>query len=427
MLIEPKLGDIVLVNSHPYWQENSNVNIVGDSLLIPPLMVIVEVLSEVKDRFDENTGVQLAERGSAQCKCVWFAAKQHGFVETWFSSKNLKIFKSVSENEKWAEIPAGGDNQLHILRKLYLNRSVILKTADVETNKKKISSLEIGYSGDKATKTTFPQNYVSPVAEVIEVKVPEKNKSNGSNYDSKSGTRKRHISIGLIKCRWYNHSAEKWSEHLLPVEAMNVIEVLDSQQLYNISEVIESGRYYRLESQNLPNPIPKAEPTLILRPMAVNYLNGLHFLVAHDIVHEQILEIPLSTEILGNLNEVAETNVFTEKKYPDFNFSLGAKAPKRAEIRGDFSALIDAARNGKRYILIQYKNSNDKLSNRVLRDYFIVPKSEKDGKDYLHGYCCAKRDQRTFRINGVQSVKVLSLQFEHKVVRRRRVKSATIS
>ncbi|SEN29228.1 WYL domain-containing protein [bacterium A37T11] len=422
MLTDPKLGDIVVANSHPYWQENSNVNIAGDSQLISPLMVIVEILSEIKDRFDEKTGVQIAERGSAQCKCVWFAARQHGFMEAWFSSKSLKTFKKISENEVWANIPEGSEKKLQELRKLYLNRLVILKTAEIETSKKKISSSEIGYSEYRTTKTTFPQNNVSPTVEIIEVKIPENNKTNFDNYDPKTGTRKRYISVGLIKCRWYNQIAEKWSENVLPVEAVSLIEVLDLQKLYDISEMIESGGYYQLESCDLPKSIPRAEPTIILKPKALNYLNGTYFLAAHDIIHERIIDIPLSQKMLENLIEIVEKHVFTKDKHPNFNFSPGAKAPKVADMREDFIALVDKAAAENRYILIQYKNSNDKLSNRVLRGYFIVPKSEKNGKDYLHGYCCAKREIRTFRIDGIQSVKVLSLQFKTSVTRRRRVK-----
>ncbi len=422
MLTDPKLGDIVVANSHPYWQENPKVNIAGDSQLISPLMVIVEILSETRDRFDERTGIKLVDKGNAQCKCVWFGTNSHSFVEGWFSSKNLKIFRRASENELWVNLSADiDDKKIAVIRSLYLNRSVVLKTTMVETNKRKITSSEIGYFNDRTTKTTFPQSFVSPTCEVIDVKIPEENKGKLGVYDPKTGSKKRYLSAGSVKCKWYNSNSEKWSEHFLPIEAISLIEIISEEKLNDVSEVIESDGYYKCKSALLD--IPKAEPIVILKPKAINNLNGSYFLAVHDIVHEKMLDILLSTELLEELEEIKEKDVFTGDHFPNFNFSPGAKAPKTAEINDYLNALIDKASREHRYILINYKNSNDQLSRRVLKTYFIVPKSEKNGSDYLHGYCCSKREMRTFRIDGIRNIKVLSLRYKALATKRRRVRA----
>jgi hypothetical protein len=80
------LGDIVALNSHPYDQFLTSVIISGEPQLLSPLMVIIEVLNDTRNQYDEKTGEEISKTGNSQCKCIWFSNKSHQFEETWVSS-----------------------------------------------------------------------------------------------------------------------------------------------------------------------------------------------------------------------------------------------------------------------------------------------------------------------------------------------------
>ncbi|HEY9262780.1 hypothetical protein, partial [Chitinophaga sp.] len=73
-----KIGSVVGLKSHPLCLQFNQETIVigGDAQSIPPLMVVVETLSE----FDVSQNNFVIK----QCKCIWYSHKTHTFEAVWF-------------------------------------------------------------------------------------------------------------------------------------------------------------------------------------------------------------------------------------------------------------------------------------------------------------------------------------------------------
>ena len=67
-----KLGDVVALSSHPFTSSNHSILIGGEPQLISPLMIIVEIIGDSQNLYDENVGNQIQGKGglTAQCKCI---------------------------------------------------------------------------------------------------------------------------------------------------------------------------------------------------------------------------------------------------------------------------------------------------------------------------------------------------------------------
>ena len=81
---------------------------------------------------------------------------------------------------------------------------------------------------------------------------------------------------------------------------------------------------------------------------------------------------------------------------------------------------IVAAQKVKSYLRIKYKNINDKVTYRTIRDYTCVEVFGKVelsdvGKRkvyrYLVGYCCSKKEERTFKVNRILRIEELNIKY----------------
>ena len=112
-----KLGDIVALSSHPFTSSKHDILIGGEPQLISPLMIIVEILGDVQNLYDENVGNQIQGKGgvTAQCKCMWYSSKSFQFEEALISSKLLKkiqedndfVLKEKDVNGKYQHLQIG--------------------------------------------------------------------------------------------------------------------------------------------------------------------------------------------------------------------------------------------------------------------------------------------------------------------------------
>ncbi len=119
-------------------------------------MVVVEVLFNNKNTFDEITGDELANKKDSDCRCVWYSTKSNQYEEAWLSCKSLKKIQSAQATDDALFKP---------------NILVVLKTLPLELRKKKSSLTIDGYGNYKeSVNVTSLLSFVGPVMQIISVK-----------------------------------------------------------------------------------------------------------------------------------------------------------------------------------------------------------------------------------------------------------------
>lgn len=411
-----QIGAIVASRSHPFYQATQDILIAGEPINLSPLMVIIEISQETRNLFDENTGESISTKGKGHCKCIWYSLKDNTFAEAWFPFDSLKLIDTKEEDLILNNIElkiAYTDPKEYVkeLNKKLKSKRVLFRTTDIETEKiKETASYQVDSSVSQKLSSLL--SFVCPPLEIIQVKIPE-DKSSNTKFDSKNGAKKRFTSSIQVKCRFYLGSSNKWSEYFLPIESVILLEEIDETLINNLSEIIESNKYIKFETISFPGVLKReGEPEIIMKPTRISYLNGRYTLKGEDIIHSQEISLDIDNEIFSKIEELDVKDVFAEDSFPDFKFKKGQKAPSWEHIFGEFSEFIEDQFSNHAYIHISYRNNEDKIVNRTLRDYFVVAGIDERAKNYLHGFCCSKQEERSFRYDKIQNVRVLRAVFE---------------
>lgn len=366
---EIKVGCIVALKSHPYFQDLTNIIVAGDPLAISPLMIVVEILKDSRKTHDEHHGTELTNPNTPQCKCVWYTHKNGSFEEQWISGKLLKIIDTNVDTIK-IEKPRDMAGKL-----------VVLRTIDIEMGKVK-SSFSLDYTDEETSspKTNHSPilHYVSPVMQIVEVR---KNENKEPKYDIKTGDPKRFFSEYSVKCKWYNNSTDKLSEKFIPIEALTILPEIDNKILESIQSDIDKNSpiFYKLDNT-------------IIRPRKILYKSGRYYLRAYDY-------------ILNKYTECSITELFTIDEH-----AIISREPQQSSITNNdlritnIKSLIRAAIENHNYIKIKYKDINERITTRTLSQCSI------DG-DYVTGYCHLRNDIRTFNISNVQYIQQLNITY----------------
>jgi uncharacterized protein YodC (DUF2158 family) len=376
---EFSLGDIVTYITHPYLSQLQNITIGGEAQNIPPLMTVVEIAIETKSNFDEHTGHQTSKKGNANCKCIWYSGKTAQFEEAWISSKFLRIIKQ--HESKDAAILQGS--------------IVVLNTLKFELSKRKTSLKFEGVLEPNAAKTTIAPllSFVGPTMVATEVK---KNESKDGVYDANTGKLKRIIPNNLIKCKWFNATSDKFSEKLIPAEALYMVPSVSEETLATFQNNIKAKKHLLVTLDS---------GKTILQLREINWTNGFYNLRAYDFITNSIINVDTLDpdryqHIMPFLNDAP---IFV------------AGDLDGAAIIPEYTQLIGEAIADKNYLRIKYRNLNDKITIRTLSSLEITADKE-DGKHYLTGYCHLRCEKRTFRVDRIQKMQVLNLNYsEHSV------------
>jgi hypothetical protein len=388
---ELQIGDVVSLKSHPYNFGMSSIVISGEPTLLPPLMVITEIVLDFKDQFDEKTGEQLAKRGNSQCKCIWYSHKSCQFEEAWMHSSLIKLISRLPKTQEKKDL----------VDETVVNayKSVCLKTVDLELCKHKSSlSCEESFQTNNDRIILTPLlSFVSPVMEVIQVQESKDGEQKQVKYDNKTGQQKRFTSKWQVKCKWFNPGSNKMSEKVFPIEAIQVVEKVDESTLFKIQESIDAGLCLKVGG---------TEEQTIVRPKYIVCRNGHYFLRAYDYNHNKIVELKIG------ISKLFQTKTPFLFEAPTFNFLL--HGVQTLSVMDEYMQLIEEAKQKNNFIRIKYKNRNDKISLRTLKNYKVHKAKNEDDEDifYLTGYCSHRKDERTFRSDRIQKLQILDLQFD---------------
>lgn len=400
------IGDIVAIKSHAYFRDLDDIKIAGEPTNVLPLMVVMELFNETQTRYSEDTGVEIARKGDGRCKCVWFSLKSNTFSESWFDNGSLKLIKSKDNGIPIDKsFQTAGELRKTILSQ-YKYKDVLFATSKVELKKIKETKVYDKMANQISTHSSL-LNFVCPPLQILDVQLPMG--KSGGKFDPISDKPKRLHSTLLFKCRYYNASSDKWSEVLLPNECFEIIEDVE-RDLRKIDSDRKDKRYYVYDhSVEKSYSSDKHEPFSILEIDDITYTNGVYTLKTFDLIHQKwkILDIPLN----GISDVIAKEEVYLEDRYPNFNFVKGNKAIESDKLLIELEAFLEKHEAMQRYIQISFVNASDKVENRVLKDYFIVLGSTRKAPNYLHGFCCKKREERSFNFNNIRGVRVLNLQY----------------
>jgi|GEM_PF-921419 len=405
----PKLGDIVAVNYHPYFQDIYDVKIAGEPINVLPLMVVVEVYKDARTTYHEHTGDLLTESGKRKCKCVWFSLKTSSFSDAWFSSDSIKIVKAANDDQLTEQSYKEEDVQFKKLKAEWKNKNVNFITSQLELKKIKETKLH-DKDTDKLSSYSSLLNFVCPPLEVIDVKLASI-KTTTSKFDRKTGERNHYEAKVLFKVRYYNGNSDKWSENLLPLECFEVIPDV-SKEIVDLKRDLKEGTIYKLDVSLLQglDGDEFTEPFSLLAPQEITFINGRYALKVYDWIRNNPFMLEVPDDLSAIADKISKDELFVDDMFPDFNFEKGDRAPSGDEIFSDFSDFIEKHSAEGHYLVLTYVSRADKITRRTLRDYFVVPKSSNQNTyDYLHGFCCKKRDKRSFRFDRILNIKVLNL------------------
>lgn len=391
-----EVGDIVALKSHPYSEELHNVLISGDPLSITPLMVILEVVKE-KTQYHEHTGLEL--NGKFKCRCYWYSQNTSKFEEKWVNWDMIKLIKKKHDKIQKEELNPG--------------TLITLKTHEFEAAKKKISNRqEDTFRNDKISisqtesscETVVPfLTFTPPVMQVCSIK---QNDSKDPIFDKKEGYAIRKRSNLLVKCQWFNSSLNKFSEEYFPVEALQLFTELPSDQTLNqLNTTIQNGLWMSYHHSTY---------TTILRPQEINFSSGKYFMRGFDYLKNRIKSLELTTSTVLNELKKPFTSSFPEKGFTKDFFedeNLDDFFIKEAE------ATISNAKTDKKYIRILYQNRKGRLTTRTIKEFDLskyeltLKSGEKKEIPYLIGHCLLKEEERTFKLDRIQRVETLDLNF----------------
>ncbi|MDB5276363.1 MAG: hypothetical protein JWR61_1318 [Ferruginibacter sp.] len=385
----PKIGSIVALNSHPFFQrsDKDTTFISGDQAILSPLMVVAEILTESKSAYDESTGTEIIKKGTFQYKCIWYSSKSGHFEESWISSRLIKLIETdtISLGSKDLEYGA----------------LVTFKTVSIELSKKKMS-LNADTSSQKLNRTiTGILPFTSPVLQIIGFL---KSESKEPLIDIKTGEVRRIISSQLVKCKFFNFPADKFSDVVLPIEVLQKSYEISSTLLVTLNKAIADKTFLMTASQS-----PRFKETFI-KPRHIVYKAGCYFLDGIDYLENRTVEVLIE----GKENQFQ----FLDNKFDHLpNFTL---EKDKLNIIGIGKKELEIF-SKKIYWRIKYKDVSDNFSIRTIYEvsFFANSKTE-NGRpisiDYLKAKCILSNcEERFFRIDRIQSIKFLDIDFQENI------------
>lgn len=373
------IGDIVSFKSHPYLHSLTDIIISGDHIMIPPLMVVLDILKTEQSIFGN------AEKGVVYIyNCTYFSPKIYKFISIEIIENDLKLIKS---------------NDLTINKNI-LKRGdkVTLKTMEFELAKKKSSLTyeDNSISTDNGSTTINSLlSYLPPVIQVLDL---EKHISKHPIANKKTGEVTRDVYQWNIKYLIFDPIDNKKHEFILPLEALTLIEEVDEDILKIIYDTISRSGCLSIKSNGKNS---------FIKPRNIANRGGMYFLRAYDYLSNKVEELNLIFTF-----EIKAIDSPFEIEVPTFDLETKPESATPAFILKEIKETISISKERKSYIRIKYKNKNEQISHRTLRNYKLVQvKEDRLDVDYLIGFCNLRQSKRTFRVDRIQALQELKLCF----------------
>lgn len=373
------IGDVVSLKTHPYQNNLTDIIISGDHIMLSPLMVVLGVFKTKQTILGASGPID-----TYKYKCTWFSPKHYKFIEIDAFEIDLKLI-AISTVDICKSTLQRGDK-------------ITLKSAPLELGKKKSSLTYEDNSVNLGSGSTIINSLLSflpPVMQVLDVK---QHKSTNPIIDKKTNKTIRIAHGWDIKFSLFDPSSDKIAEYSLPLEALELIEEVDEAKLSLLqSTIIESG-YLAIKSIHRES---------LVKPRNMANRSGYYYLRAYDYLTNKVEEIEIKeTTVVKPIDNPFRTQV------PAFDIAHKPKSATQDFIMNEIITVVKKAEKDKTFVRIKYKNRNEQLSFRTLKDFKII-KVEEDRIDvsYLVGYCLLRQAERNFRIDRIQSLQELKMKF----------------
>jgi len=373
------LGDLVCLKVHPFIEDIHNIIISGDATTLSPIMVISEILKS--RHIDKITNT---ETFNLKYKCIWFSTKTHRFIDAWIFEADLKLFeKNIGDIDS---------------KNLKRGDKITLKTIRAESVKKKSSLSYEDNSVSQGNSNTIINSLLSFLPPVLQVILVSKHQHKLPLVD-RGGKPIRIVSEWDIKCVNFDPLANKISEVTLPSEVLQLVLEINEKILREINDVIASETYLYMIENDIKT---------LIKPRHIAYRNGIYYLRAYDYLENKVNEIEITTKQI--YEEIKKPFAV---QLPSFDIAHNPASATPKFIIKEISEAIKKSIGERKYIRIKYKNRNDILSHRSIKNYKLLRvKGFLKDDYYLKGYCCTRKSERTFRVDRIQSFQEIDIKYK---------------
>lgn len=380
-----KIGTVVTLQSNGliHLANHNILSLGGDERFTNPLMIIIEVLYGTQEEIDEETGDEKSIcKGNNKYKCAYFSSKTMKLEENWFTENEIVIYGSTEHKV----------HSLHENQSIKWGSVVRFKTIDEEAKKTKSFSKEERQKGIKPL-----LSYVAPAMQVIGFTSPDKKEP---TFDAHTGKIKRKKPSKIVKCKFFNSDADKFSEVLIPAECLEVVDNSNIENHFNIISTILKNKTLGLFK--LSDSHESDEKQILGTPQKVHVLSGRYQISIYN-------ELSKLTELiwLDLCETIKEIDIKKDSAY----------YPSLNQIDGNF-VTIDVPRyirdndtNLKNAIVkIVYKNLKEEINSRYIRIKEIGNYIQIENTNVFHikGYCFYRSDRRDFRSDRILSLRTIN-------------------
>jgi hypothetical protein len=397
-----KIGSIVTLKSHYSAGSVDTMYrnpILGDIGSTPPLMIVVERLFEKQDNqsneMNSEEHVAIHDKEVVKVKCTWFNSITYSFEEAWFNSRQLILINFIEKENTEEQIQAPKldvqNNEKATLDSqpisfLTIGQTVVFKTNKYENLKKKATLRSAGASAGLHFESVH--KFCAPEFTVIGSQAYI---SKEPLVSLKTGKEVRAVPARLIKIKFFNPISNKYSEHLLPIECLE----LTNDGL--ISEFKDGGYYL----------IKYFDEFLFGKVSSIVRQHGVPTLIL-EISNGQYrtLFIPFLQKFID------------EKQFVEIEFNEDKRMPKwnEDEYIGVDLKKLPSYKN--QYCLIEYVNRKKVISKRLIKIQTVHAQAyEREEKfkitDVLvNSYCYLRKSERTFSFNTDSLISIIVAKAE---------------
>jgi hypothetical protein len=364
---EFKKGDLVVFKTHPFIAKHSNVKISAYIDYTSPILIVKEIKKKLSEKEEGQVILQ-------QLNCCYYNSTDGKFVEKWFSSDLLnKIIYSVIDSKilfdidfkkelEDLKIDISNENYESLI-KSYLSKKVVLKSVDIELNKKKINRTK---ENGELVETNHLE-FLPPVMTIIGFRFfDEKNK-----VCNKSG-----FPLLEFKCKWYNSKSKIFSELFFPYEILySIVETqdlfVDRDLLSDINESIDENYFFNLFIPKLFELEGDVNEKNVIKTIghseAISFKHYFYQMNYFDYSTQKKSAITIDI----SFDKVSE-NVMFGRKYPNYD-------------RGHKSKASDCKFKLNEYYYIVYQDTFKNVTRRIVKVVellFIIKDFKKFKKAY---------------------------------------------
>jgi hypothetical protein len=394
---KPKLGDLYSLKNHPYEKNITDIKIASLAQMIPPILVIAEILNTPKNH-DTETGNEKPR----QVRCVFYSHKSHKFEYVWIDVNQIKpIFEDVNNESSSSSndeiltnvedtmilgIKYEKNKSIRELKNDFLNKQVILKSCDLELGKMKTTFSKT--DNKSSNKQNSHLDFLPPVLTVIDVRVNDEK----ITFNPKTGNQSKITSNFLLKCKWFNPLSNNFSEEFIPIETVKLISNDNSIEIF--SKMINENKLIKHNlSLNIELEGGQVLEHTYIQPIELIYSHYKYELSYYDffrskIITEDITKIEINSENISLLDLIIE-------KIPEYN-----------TIDKEFTSVKNFIFEKDKYYKIIYKDLQEKISKRV-----IFSKEFISNKVLIADCLLRNGEERHFRIDGILKIEVLDSKF----------------